>query len=108
MLRKALNTSGIADFSRTRNLVICFFSQCAYLSTKPSKNMFGTNKPCLKGIYLPTFQRSVILRANEGYNKCTRLFTQLDNVWREKLVSLLVSFICIVGHCFVCPSMSGF
>ena len=53
--------------------------------------MFDTNKLCLKGIYLPTFQRSIILRANEGYKKITRLFTQLDNLWREKLVSLLVS-----------------
>jgi hypothetical protein len=53
--------------------------------------MFGTNKLCMKGIYLPTFQRSIILRANEGYKKCTQLFTQLDNLWREKLVSLLVS-----------------
>ena len=35
-------------------------------------------------IYLPTFQRSIILRANEGYNKCTKLFTQLDNLWRGK------------------------
>jgi hypothetical protein len=53
--------------------------------------MFGTNKlhVCMKGIYLPTFQRSIILRANEaaGYKK----ITQLDNLWREKLVSLLVS-----------------
>ena len=29
--------------------------------------MFGTNKLYMKGIYLPTFQRSIILRANEGY-----------------------------------------
>ena len=49
--------------------------------------MFGTNKLCMKGIYLPTFQPSIMLRANEGYKK----FTQLDNLWREKLVSLLVS-----------------
>jgi hypothetical protein len=53
--------------------------------------MFGTNKLCMKGIYLPTFQRSIILRANEGYKNITQLFTQLDNLWREKLVSLLVS-----------------
>ena len=37
--------------------------------------MFGTNKLCMKGIYLPTFQRSIILRANEGYKKFTQLFT---------------------------------
>ena len=37
--------------------------------------MFGTNKLCMKGIYLPTFQRSIILRANEDYKKCTQLFT---------------------------------
>jgi hypothetical protein len=37
--------------------------------------MFGTNKLCMKGIYLPTFQRSIILRANEGYKKMTQLFT---------------------------------
>jgi hypothetical protein len=49
--------------------------------------MFGTNKLYMKGIYLPTFQRSIILRVNKGYKK----FTQLDNLWREKLVSLLVS-----------------
>ena len=53
--------------------------------------MFGTNKLCMKGIYLPTFQRSIILRANEGYKKITQLFTQLENLWRGKLVSLLVS-----------------
>jgi len=29
--------------------------------------MFGTNKLCMKGIYLPSFQRSIILRENEGY-----------------------------------------
>jgi hypothetical protein len=29
----------------------------------------------MKGIYLPTFQRSIILRANEGYTKYTQLFT---------------------------------
>jgi hypothetical protein len=52
-----------------------------------NKAMFGTNKLCMKGIYLPTFQRSIILRANEGYKQ----FTQFDNLWREKLVSLLVS-----------------
>ena len=34
----------------------------------------------MKGIYLPTFQRSIILRANEGYKKCTQLFTQLDTL----------------------------
>jgi len=28
--------------------------------------MFGTNKLCIIGIYLPTFQRSIILPANEG------------------------------------------
>jgi len=28
--------------------------------------MFGTNQLCMKGIYLPTFQRSIILRVNEG------------------------------------------
>jgi hypothetical protein len=28
--------------------------------------MFGTNKLCMKGIYLPTFQRSIILQANKG------------------------------------------
>jgi hypothetical protein len=33
--------------------------------------MFGTNILCMKGIYLPTFQRSIILRANEGYKKFT-------------------------------------
>ena len=48
--------------------------------------MFGTNKLCMKGIYLPTIQRGIILRANEGYKN----FTQFDNLWREKLVSLLV------------------
>ena len=49
----------------------------------------------MKGIYLPTFQRSIILRANEGYTTFTQLFTQLDNHWREKRVSLLVSlYIC--------------
>ena len=53
--------------------------------------MFGANKLCMKGIYLPTFQRSIILRENEDYTKFTQLFTQLDNLWREKLVSLLVS-----------------
>jgi hypothetical protein len=37
--------------------------------------MFGTNKLCMKGIYLPTFQRSIILWANEGYKKITQLFT---------------------------------
>ena len=37
--------------------------------------MFDTNKLCMKGIYLPTFQRSTILRANEGYKKFTQLFT---------------------------------
>ena len=52
--------------------------------------MFGTNKLCMKGIYLPTFQRSIILWANEGYKKITQLFTQFDNLWRKKLVSLLV------------------
>ena len=52
-----------------------------------NKAMFGTNKLYMKGIYLPTFQRSIILRANEGYKQ----FTQFDNLWREKLVSLLVS-----------------
>jgi hypothetical protein len=36
-----------------------------------NKAMFGTNKLCMKGIYLPTFQRSIILRANEGYKKIT-------------------------------------
>ena len=51
-----------------------------------NKAMFGTNKLCMIGIYLPTFQRSIILRVNEGYTK----FTQFDNFWREKLVSLLV------------------
>ena len=40
-----------------------------------NKAMFGTNKLCMKGIYLPTFQRSIILRANEGYKKFTQLFT---------------------------------
>jgi hypothetical protein len=30
----------------------------------------------MKGIYLPTFQRSIILQANEGYKK----FTRLDNL----------------------------
>ena len=55
-----------------------------------NKAMFGTNKLCLKGIYLPTFQRSIILRANKGYKKITQLFTQFDNLWRKKLVSLLV------------------
>jgi hypothetical protein len=35
--------------------------------------MFGTNKLCMKGIYLPTFQRSIILRANEGYKKFSYL-----------------------------------
>ena len=44
-----------------------------------NKAMFGTNKLCMKGIYLPTFQRSIILRANEGCNK----FTQFDNFRRE-------------------------
>jgi hypothetical protein len=59
--------------------------------------MFGTNKLCMKGIYLPTFQRSIILRANEGYKK----ITQLDNLWREKLVSLLTSvFIYIIYRFF--------
>ena len=53
--------------------------------------MFGTHKLCMKGIYLPTFQRSIILRANEDYKKITQLFTQLDNFWRGKLVSILVS-----------------
>ena len=53
--------------------------------------MCGTNKLCMKGIYLPTFQRSIILRANEGYTQFTQLSTQLDNFWRETLVSLLVS-----------------
>ena len=53
--------------------------------------MFGTNKLCMKGIYLPTCQHSIILWVNEGYKKFTQLFTQLDNLWREKLVSLLVS-----------------
>ena len=51
-----------------------------------NKAMFGTNKLCMKGIYLPTIQRGIILRANEGYKN----FTQFDNLWREKLVSLLV------------------
>jgi hypothetical protein len=37
--------------------------------------MFGTNKLCMKGIYLPTFQRSIILRANEGYKKITVIYT---------------------------------
>jgi hypothetical protein len=57
--------------------------------------MFDTNKLCMKGIYLPTFQRSIILRANEGYKQFTQLFTQLDNLWREKLVSLLTSVLSI-------------
>jgi hypothetical protein len=43
---------------------------------------------CMKGIYLPTFQRSIILRANEGYKK----FTQLDNLWREKLCTHSVNY----------------
>ena len=55
-----------------------------------NKAMFGTNKLFMKGICLPTFQRSIILRANEGYKTFTQLFTQFDNLWREKLVSLLV------------------
>jgi hypothetical protein len=59
--------------------------------------MFGTNKLCMKGIYLPTFQRSIILRANE----CTQLFTQLDNLWREKLVSLLVSLYMINANAII-------
>ena len=41
-----------------------------------NKAMFGTNKLCMKGIYLPIFQRSIILRANEGYKKFTQLFSQ--------------------------------
>jgi hypothetical protein len=52
------------------------------------KAMFGTNKLCMKGIYLPTFQRSIILRANEGYKK----FTQLYSLWREKLVVPNIAF----------------
>ena len=46
--------------------------------------MLGTNKLWMKGIYLPSFQRNIILRANEGYNKFTQLFTQFDNLWKEK------------------------
>jgi hypothetical protein len=37
--------------------------------------MFGTNTLCMKGIYLPTFQRNIILRANEGYKKFTVIYT---------------------------------
>ena len=37
--------------------------------------MFGTNKLCMKGMYLPTFQRSIILLANEGYTKNTVIYT---------------------------------
>jgi hypothetical protein len=29
----------------------------------------------MKGIYLPTFQRSIILRANEGYKTFTVIYT---------------------------------
>jgi hypothetical protein len=29
----------------------------------------------MKGIYLPTFQRSIILRANEEYKKITVIYT---------------------------------
>ena len=63
--------------------------------------MFGTNKLCMKGIYLPTFQRSIILRANEGY----KTFTQFDNFWREKLVSLLVFL--YIYHLFVSIKRTG-
>jgi hypothetical protein len=44
-----------------------------------NKAIFGTNKLCVKGIYHPTFQRSIILRANKGYI-FTQLFVQFDNL----------------------------
>jgi hypothetical protein len=62
---------------------------------------FGTNKLCMKGIYLPTFQHSIILRLKEGYKK----FTQFDNFWRGKLVSLLVFL--YIYHLFVSIKRTG-
>jgi hypothetical protein len=52
--------------------------------------MFGTNKLCIKGIYLPTFQLSIILRANE-VTKNLHSLTTFGGKIPQKLVSLLVS-----------------
>jgi hypothetical protein len=52
--------------------------------------MFGTNKLCMKGI---TFQHSNVALFY-GRTKATQnlhSYLQLDNLWREKLVSLLMS-----------------
>jgi hypothetical protein len=51
--------------------------------------MFGTNKLCMEGIYLPTFQRSIILRANEGYKKFTIIYTVRQPL-EGKIVSLYI------------------
>jgi hypothetical protein len=50
--------------------------------------MFGTNKLCMKGIYLPTFQRSIILRGNEGYKTFTQ-FEFSEEKFPKKFASLL-------------------
>ena len=54
--------------------------------------MFGTNKLCMKGIYLLTFQRSIILPANEGYKK----FTQLRQPLEGKTCFITCVFIYII------------
>ena len=64
-----------------------------------NKAMFGTNKLCMKGIYLPTFQRSIILRANEDYKKCTQLFTVRQPL-EGKTCFITCVFICIIYSFF--------
>ena len=60
--------------------------------------MFDTNKLCMKGIYLPTFQRSIILRANEGYKKFTQLFTQFDNLGKACFITCVFIYIIYIFH----------
>ena len=55
--------------------------------------MFGTNKLCMKGINLPTFQRSIILRANEGYTKFTVIYTVSQPLKRKNLFHYLCLYI---------------
>jgi hypothetical protein len=63
--------------------------------------MFGTNKLCMKGIYLPTFQRSIILRANEGTSLYVNYIVP-PHSGLESAISITFIYLFIIDDKLVC------
>jgi hypothetical protein len=75
--------------------------------------MFGTNKLCMKGIYLPTFQRSIILRLKEGYKKFSLTTFAGKNLFHFLCFYIYIIFLCLLNalvhraHPFSSPKNLG-